>query len=92
MKIKSKKGKHICYFYSFLYIVKKKSNFFFYNNYGIHAVIIYFTVSLCITKMKKVIFQRRFICLFLFGFKKFLGSNFSGADSFACSFMVLRIF
>ena len=49
----------------FLYYIKKRVKHF-YNNFGIHRVIIYFTVCLCILKIKKVIFWCRFVaCSFL---------------------------
>ena len=50
----------------FLYYIKKRVKHFYNNNLGIHRVIIYFTVCLCIMKINKVIFQRKFIaCSFL---------------------------
>ena len=53
--------------YLFLYYIKKRVKHFCNNNLRIHKVIVYFTVCLCIIKMKKVIFLRKFIaCYFLF--------------------------
>ena len=48
-----------------------------------------FTVCLCIIEMK--IFLAQIYCLFLFGFKNFLGSIFPGADLFVCSFCYEKV-
>ena len=52
----------------FLYYIKKRVKHFYNNNLGIHRMIIYFTVCLCIIKIKKVIFLAQIYYLLLFDY------------------------